>query len=108
MAFCSKCGKEVNDEAEICIHCGCRIKNNSIINSKDGLNAIRFCLTFFLGFIGSFIINHTSLKPVGWRSRTLAYLFLGIITFGIYELVASLCNFTFNPGNETNIGYYRD
>ncbi len=21
--FCSKCGKEINDEAVVCIHCGC-------------------------------------------------------------------------------------
>jgi len=23
--FCGKCGKEVNDEAVVCIHCGCGI-----------------------------------------------------------------------------------
>ncbi len=21
--FCSKCGKEINDEAVVCVHCGC-------------------------------------------------------------------------------------
>ena len=36
MAFCSKCGKEVHDEAENCVHCGCRIKNEPISYSKDG------------------------------------------------------------------------
>lgn len=51
---------------------------------------VRFLLTFFLGFIGSFIINHTSLKPVEFRSRTAAYFFLTLITFGIYGLVASI------------------
>ena len=106
MAFCSKCGKEVRDDAEICIHCGCRIKSEPIISSSDSKNAVRFCLTFLLGFIGSFIINHTDLKPVGWKSRTCAYYFLGIITFGIYSLVASICNFTFNAGKSSNIGYF--
>lgn len=101
MAFCSKCGKEVRDDAEICIHCGCRIKSEPIISSSDSKNAVRFCLTFLLGFIGSFIINHTDLKPVGWKSRTCAYFFLGIITFGIYSLVASICNFTFNAGKKS-------
>ena len=23
MAFCGKCGKEIDDEAVICVHCGC-------------------------------------------------------------------------------------
>ena len=107
MAYCSKCGKEVLDEAEICPNCGCRLQN-PFIRTADGKNAIRFVLTFFLGFIGSFIINHTSLKPDGWKSRTCAYFFWPFFTFGIYELVASLCNFTFDPNKQSNIGYYRD
>ena len=71
-------------------------------------NLVRFLLTFFLGWIGSIIINHTSLKPNGWTSRTLAYFFLSIITFGIYALVASICNLSFNESNEKNIGYFKD
>lgn len=55
----------------------------------DNNKIVRFLLTFFLGWIGSLIINYTSLKPEGFKSRTLAYFFLGIITFGIYDLVAS-------------------
>lgn len=108
MAYCSKCGAEVLDEAEICVHCGCRIKSQSFIATEDGSHAVRFILTFLLGFIGSFIINHTSLKPAGWKSRTCAYFFLGIITFGIYSLVASICNFTFKPDSGSNIGYFKD
>ena len=74
----------------------------------DGNNFARFLLTFFLGFIGSFIINHTSLKPTGWKSRTMAYFFLSIITFGIYGLVASICNLTFDAAKSSNIGYFVD
>lgn len=43
-------------------------------------NLARFLLTFFLGWIGSIIINHTSLKPEGYTSRTAAYFFLPMIT----------------------------
>ena len=70
----------------------------------DNNKLIRFLLTFFLGWIGSIIINHTSLKPEGWTSRSL----LGTITFGIYTLVASICNFMFDPAKEKNIGYKKD
>lgn len=73
----------------------------------DNNKIVRFLLTFFLGWIGSLIINHTSLKPDGWKSRTLAYIFLGFITFGIYDLVASICNLTFDPSNQSNIGYFK-
>ena len=70
-------------------------------------NLVRFLLTFFLGWIGSIIINYTELKPEGYKSRTLAYIFLSAITFGIYGLVASICNLTFDPAKERNIGYFK-
>ena len=73
----------------------------------DSNKLVRFLLTFFLGWIGSFIINHTSLRPDGYYSRTAAYFFLTIITFGIYALVASICNFSFDPKNDRNIGYFK-
>lgn len=112
MAFCPKCGKEVLDEAEICVGCGCRIKPAPTSNSttrveNDGKNLTRFLLTFFLGFLGSFIINHSSLKPDGWKSRTCAYFFLSCITWGIYPLVASICNFSFDANKQSNIGYFK-
>ena len=69
---------------------------------------VRFLLTFFLGFIGSIIINHSSLKPEGWKSRSWLYFLLGIITFGIYDLVASICNLSFDAAKDRNIGYKKD
>ena len=71
----------------------------------DKNNVIRGLLVLFLGFIGSIIINHTSLKPEGYKSRTGALLGLGYLTCGIYILVAAICNFTFDPAKEKNIGY---
>jgi len=74
---------------------------------KDN-NIVRFLLTFFLGWIGSLIINHTNLKPAGYRSRTAAYFFLPMFTFGIYGLVASICNLSFDPAKASNIGYAKE
>ena len=78
-----------------------------VINMENK-KLVRFLLTFFLGWIGSIIINHTELKPEGYTSRTLAYIFLTMITFGIYGLVASICNLTFDPANGKVIGYKKD
>lgn len=74
----------------------------------DNKNLARFLLTFFLGFIGSIVINNSNLKPEGYTSRTLAYFFLSLVTFGIYGIVASICNLTFDPTHEKNIGYKKD
>ena len=74
----------------------------------DNSNVFRFLLTFFLGWIGSLIINHSSLKPDGFKSRTLAYFFLAILTCGIYPVVASFFNFAFDPNKNSNIGYIKE
>lgn len=74
----------------------------------DNNNIVRFLLTFLLGFIGSIIINHTSLKPEGYTSRSLAYFFLTPLTLGIYPLVAAICNLFFDPAKPRNIGYKKD
>ena len=74
----------------------------------DNNKLVRFLLTFFLGWIGSLIINHTSLKPAGYTSRTWAYFLLTYLTMGIYPLVASICNLMFDPNKERNIGYKKD
>ena len=74
----------------------------------DNTKLVRFLLTFFLGFIGSIIINHSSLKPEGFTSRTGCYFFLSMITCGIYGLVASIFNLMFDPAKPKNIGYKKD
>ena len=74
----------------------------------DNNKLVRFLLTFFLGWIGSLIINHTSLKPEGYTSRTWAYFILTYLTMGIYPLVASICNLFFAPTKERNIGYKKE
>ena len=74
----------------------------------DEKKLIRFLLTFFLGWIGSFIINHSSLKPEGWTSRSWAYFIFMYLTMGIYPIVASIFNLMFDPAKPSNIGYKKD
>lgn len=52
--FCSKCGKEINDEAVVCIHCGCTTgsRKASIENSNDAPNAGFAVLGFFIPLVG--------------------------------------------------------
>lgn len=80
------------------------VEISKILNKKT----VRFIFTLLWGFIGSYIINHSSLKPTGWKSRTCAYFFLGILTFGIYSLAASICNFVFDENQQDNMGYLKE
>ena len=54
--YCKNCGKEVSDNAVVCIHCGCAIDKKPVSTmsgeSKTGLGAL---LGVFLGLIGLII-----------------------------------------------------
>lgn len=60
--FCSNCGKEINDKAVVCIHCGCAVNNNiQIDDKKDKSGLITLLLCLFLGNLGihNFYVGRT-------------------------------------------------
>lgn len=59
MKYCTNCGKEVHDNAVVCVHCGCRL------NPNQAMSGIRLNT------------NRSLIK----------YILLSLITFGIYGLV---------------------
>lgn len=62
MKYCSKCGKEVNDDADVCLNCGCSVKSKPAVSSAP---------------VGQLKTNRGLLK----------FILLSMITFGIYGLV---------------------
>ena len=60
MKYCSKCGTQVHEDAEICMNCGCRIKEQS---------------------------NNVPVGQLKTNRSLLKFILLSIITFGIYGLV---------------------
>lgn len=49
--YCSNCGKEIDDKAVICIHCGCATQNS--IQKPTKSMALALVLWFFLGVFGA-------------------------------------------------------
>ena len=64
MKYCSKCGNQVNEDAVICVSCGCKIENTNVSKSSSAP-------------VGQLKTNRGVIK----------YILLSIITFGIYGLV---------------------
>lgn len=79
--FCSKCGKEIHDEAVICPECGCKVKKEF---STDRNKWIALLLWFFLGAVGGhrFYVGDAR----GGVAYTLCF-FLGWILLGIPYIV---------------------
>jgi uncharacterized membrane protein YvbJ len=90
MAYCPHCGKEVNDEAVVCIHCGCSIKQD--LNqapavqdaSSFGFGVLGFCIPI-VGLILYLIWkDKTPLKAKSAGIGALVGFILGVIVNIIY------------------------
>ncbi|MBQ8310563.1 MAG: zinc ribbon domain-containing protein [Clostridia bacterium] len=51
--YCKKCGKELNDEAVVCVHCGCAIEGKQSVTAQaDAPNMGMAVLGFFIPVVG--------------------------------------------------------
>tara|TARA_B110000240_G_scaffold191825_1_gene234995 strand:+ start:1310 stop:1609 length:300 start_codon:yes stop_codon:yes gene_type:complete len=62
--FCKKCGKEVDDDAVVCVGCGCSVNQPIIPKNDKGLITLVLCLAF--GYLGvhRFYSGHTGIGIV--------------------------------------------
>lgn len=92
--FCEKCGKEINDEAVVCIHCGCKVRgregalNNEVSKNPDHdlpKTGIGVLLGLFLGIIG--LIIGICIYPEGTVARK-TFIKAWAITYGCEVLLS--------------------
>ena len=55
MKYCSKCGKEVNDDAVICVNCGCALNSSGKSLSADKKLNVCALVGFILSLASLFI-----------------------------------------------------
>lgn len=91
--FCSKCGKEINDDAVVCVHCGCAVENKkvSVTNQADASSTGIAILSFFIplaGLILYFVYKDTApLKAKSARNGALIGICVSIVFAIIYGAV---------------------
>ena len=92
--YCKNCGQEVNDNAVVCIHCGCAVetKNNSTIitdgTSKKGMGVLFGLLLGLIGLIIGIVMypaDSYERKPFikGWCITFAISIGLSIILFAV-------------------------
>lgn len=94
MKFCSHCGKEIMDDAVICVNCGCSCGNNSsqnFVNQPDAPNAGWAVLGFFFPIVGLILylvnIDKMPLKAKSAAKGAIIGFIVGIVFSIIYGVV---------------------
>ena len=84
--FCSYCGAELNDEQEICLKCGVKVKNSNVNNAN--LNAKSKIAAGLLGiFLGAFGIHNFYL---GYTGKAVGQLLMTVLSCGILSIVSGI------------------
>lgn len=89
MKFCSKCGKEIVDEAVVCPHCGCAVSRTADV--ADAPNMGYAVLGFFIPLVGLilYLVNKekSPLKAKSAGKGALIGFCVGIVVSIIYGAI---------------------
>ncbi len=72
MKYCSHCGAQIDDQAEICIHCGCRVARTQSGGGYSAISIVGFVLAFIFplaGLVVSIVANNSAKKAEDEGSR---------------------------------------
>ena len=91
MKFCTKCGKELVDEAVVCIHCGCAVAGATLtatpVVENDAPNTGFAVLGFFFPLIGLILyLLHMNTAPLKAKSAGKGAL-AGVITSVVVSII---------------------
>ena len=103
--FCSKCGKEIFDEAVVCPNCGCMVKDFSQIKNRDntenqkineygekqGLAIAALACGFLIPIVGLIlgIIGTVKYKTEKYKTMCIGAIVLSVVVWIISVLVIS-------------------
>ena len=89
--FCKNCGREIDDKAIICPHCGVEARGGSCVTQGNIIAIVGFILSFFIALAGLIcsIIGYKKSKNEGapYGGLALAGIIISAISIGLVILV---------------------
>ncbi len=94
MKYCSKCGKEIRDEAVICPACGCSQENTPIRNLNDSSSAGWAFLGFCVPLVGLILYlvwkDSMPLRAKSAGKGALISVIILVIIYAIYAVILGI------------------
>lgn len=87
MKFCSKCGKEIMEEAVICVHCGCEIADKSQSNEVKEVDEVSVGLCIVAALIPLFGLIYWPVKHKATPKKAQACGITAIVAWVIYMII---------------------
>lgn len=84
--FCQKCGKEILDEAVVCVHCGCAV-NNKAVKKASGDDTLNIGLAILSVLIPLFGVIYGAVKYKELPNSAPKYIACGIGGFVLNLLI---------------------
>ena len=83
--FCQKCGAEINNEAVVCIKCGCAIPGKTIPGVQKEKVIRKGVKKLVMGAVGVFIITPICVGIFGFFAYILYMVFGWLLWAGVFE-----------------------
>ena len=97
MKYCARCGKELHDDAVVCIGCGCPVDDIRMPRQVDNsdswntLSIVGFILSFFTTIVGLIlsIVSYRQVKESGEKGKELsiAGIVITVLKIALYVFV---------------------
>ena len=99
--FCQKCGKEINDEAVVCIGCGCPVSTaqtttnansstqNKPIPESNGTANCALVFAFLIPIVGLImgIVGACKYKTPSLKSKCVAAIVVSIVSWVVWAII---------------------
>ena len=94
MKYCSKCGKEIMDEAVVCPNCGCSLEETKVQNSADSSSAGWAFLGFCIPIVGLILYlvwkDSMPLRAKSAGKGALISVIIAAIIYVIYAIIIGI------------------
>lgn len=86
--YCSNCGKELKEGADVCLHCGMFTRKETIfVSGAMKSKLIAGLLGILLGVFGAHNFY------LGYKNKAMTQLLLTVLSFGILSFVSAIWGF---------------